>query len=802
MTMNNITASSGENTLDPEYTILHFSGLAQQTGVGLEHPLGTIEGRIRISSQKNLSEIVPDEFLPVIIDTENKLLSLTGISELIKELRKHILELSTLDDKNLIADRNEIKMDVMSNDVINIDPNHSKLLLSEKKTIIHKYISSVARITLLIRAIDSIDEDKKDEYNLIKSQLENWLTILNKILPNLNEDNEINKLIEQEIIKQSNNNFVDFENNEVSRLKKLLSGERAGRDEKKQKKLTARVISVLLGNTDVKKQNEVSKDLSEELWEVASVINDIRLVERFKKEQINLLEIKNQISNIKQEFKSGAKKNNESEEEFADRLNNRILELVIPIVNTTNKLFPHESNKSPSNIAAILYRNEALCSGKAEVISSIMKLIGLESTPINVIQTKNDYHGGHVISKTNLLGKTILFADANFDLAENINPIIQRESTRLLYTAKKVPNNNDSNPNIFKMLRTNGEILFYESDTNAPHKIIADREKGSISFDHNNFALLLEENYQELGLSKHEAMNQAQHHYLEALRINPNDSIAHNNYAILLKQNYQELGLSKQEAMNQAQHHYLEAIRINPNYSIAHNNYAILLQQNYQELGLSKQEAMNQTQHYYLEAIRINPNYSFAHNNYADILEKNYQELGLSKQEAMNQAQHHYLEALRINPNYSTAHSSYAILLQQNYQELGLSKQEAMNQTQHHYKEALRINPNDSITHSNYAILLKENYQELGLSKQKAMNQASYHYQEALKDKNNKYYLWIMTLYADFLLNFVGDKQSALSKYQIALKLMSDNPQLPNLITKESIKIIIKFIQNQQSVHL
>ncbi len=662
MTMDNITASSGENTLiDPEYTKLHFSGLAQQTGVALKDSI-FIEGRSNLNSQGVVREFVPDRLLPIIIKIENQLLSLTGISELIKELRKHILELSTLDDKNLIADRNEIKMDVMSNDVINIDPNHSKLLLSEKKTIINKYISSVARITLLIRAIDSIDGDKKDEYNLIKSQLENWLTILNKILPNLNEDNEINKLIEQEIDKQNNNNFVDFENNEVSRLKKLLSGERAGNNKDKQKKLTMRVISVLLGNTDVKKQNEVSKDLSEELWEISSVINDIRLVERFKKEQINLLDIKQQISAIKQQFEDNQRRNNESEEEFADRLNDRILELVIPIVNTTNKLFPHRSNKSPSNIAAILYRNEAVCSGKAEVISSIMKLIGLESAPIFVIQTNDDYHEGHAISKTNLLGKTILFADANYNSTGNINPIIQRESTRLLYTAKKVPNNNDSNPNIFKMLGTNGEILFYESDTDAPHKIIADREKGSISFDHNNFATHLK---------------------------------------------------------------------------------------------------------------------------------KYYQKLGLSKQEAMNQAQHHYLEALRIDPNHSSTHYNFALLLKQNYQELGLSKQEAMKQASYHYQEALRIDPNHSLAHSNFANLLKQYYQELGLSKKEAVKHVSYHYQETLKDTNFEYYLWIMTLYADFLLNFVGDKQNALSKYQIALKLMNDNPHLPNWLTKNRIEEII-----------
>ena len=49
-------------------------------------------------------------------------------------------------------------------------------------------------------------------------------------------------------------------------------------------KLKKRVISSLLGNTNIKKQNEVAKDLSEELWEIASVVNDIRLIERFKKE--------------------------------------------------------------------------------------------------------------------------------------------------------------------------------------------------------------------------------------------------------------------------------------------------------------------------------------------------------------------------------------------------------------------------------------------------------------------------------------------------------------------------------------
>ncbi|MBU7048523.1 MAG: tetratricopeptide repeat protein [Theionarchaea archaeon] len=196
---------------------------------------------------------------------------------------------------------------------------------------------------------------------------------------------------------------------------------------------------------------------------------------------------------------------------------------------------------------------------------------------------------------------------------------------------------------------------------------------------HNNYGNLLKE------MGKYE---EAEFHYKESLRINPEYAEAHNNYGNLLKE------MGKYE---EAEFHYKESLRINPEYAQAHNNYGNLLK----EMG-----KYEEAEFHYKESLRINPEYAQAHYNYGNLLKE------MGKYE---EAEFHYKESLRINPEYAQAHINYGNLLKE------MGKYE---EAEFHYKESLRINPEDAQAHNNYGVLLKEmgKYEE-----------AAFHYKESLR---------------------------------------------------------------------
>jgi tetratricopeptide (TPR) repeat protein len=200
-----------------------------------------------------------------------------------------------------------------------------------------------------------------------------------------------------------------------------------------------------------------------------------------------------------------------------------------------------------------------------------------------------------------------------------------------------------------------------------------------LAITHSNYALLLKE------MKKYE---EAESHYRESLRINPEYANAHNNYALLLEE------LKKYE---EAESHYRESLEINPEDAQAHNNYALLLEE------LKKYE---EAESHYRESLRINPEYAQAHNNYALLLKE------LKKYE---EAESHYRESLRINPEDADAHYNYAALLEE------LKKYE---EAESHYRESLRINPEYAKAHYNYALLLQE---------LKKYEEAEFHYRESLR---------------------------------------------------------------------
>ena len=80
-------------------------------------------------------------------------------------------------------------------------------------------------------------------------------------------------------------------------------------------------------------------------------------------------------------------------------------------------------------------------------------------------------------------------------------------------------------------------------------------------------------------------------HFLEALRISPDNSEVHYNLATLFTEKFGE--------NEEAKKHFLEALRINPEYSKAHFNLALLLLQAFNDV--------QQVQQHYQKSTALNP---------------------------------------------------------------------------------------------------------------------------------------------------------------------------------------------------
>ncbi len=533
---------------------LPASGLAQQTGVKLvDKETGFVVDELSLPKERaeNL-QITPSEDLPITLQVSDELHSLIGLSELINRLREQLLELMFLDDKSekrsydLVPELNQNRLEQSR---IPLDPQLSAELLNNKKSIIDQYVEKQVRISLLLSAINQLPVNEymqNEKYSIVREQLANWQFIIDSIVPNLAKDQNLQKLIESEYQKQAGVN-----QEEIERLKKLISGERAGTDSSKVEQLKKRVLDALIKNTNIEQKESVGHDLSQELFETASLVNDWRIIDRFKKEaKINLLSMRNKVKKYQEQSQLHPDKS----EELSKKLIKKIL---IPITDVVAEIFPHIDDNSPTWVATTLYRKEAICAGKAEILTTVFRLLGLKSQSVRVSLTLDD-DNRHVVNLTTLLDKSLLVADANYSAGVEEYPdeleILKKDSPRdyghilkeiangkitgkkfgkdfgaLVYQMRKIP------PETFNQLQTNrsqllnkrGKIEYYQTEIPYPHQKIIRGEETPFS-NHNNYIKLLLRTNQ---------IHKLEHHYRESLRLSPYDPVLNCNYANFLSFN-------------------------------------------------------------------------------------------------------------------------------------------------------------------------------------------------------------------------------------------------------------------------
>jgi tetratricopeptide (TPR) repeat protein len=760
-------------------------GLGQQMGVDLIKDGVSVEELLDFQTKpEREKQFVPPEKLPVILDINSQLLDrLTGLGDLIELFRTYILDLSKIKDIS-VTDRTS--QDQSTTTEINVDQQLSKSLLNEKASIIEKYISNQVRIKLLLRAIRELDPSDQKKFKITKTQLENWQDILSELLPNLDKNQQLQAQIQTELEKQRGNG-----DEEIQRLMKMMSGERAQNDGEKQQ-LQQRVIKVLLGNTAMEKKDEVKDDLIEELFVTASTINDIRIIERLKEENIHLVKMRDLVRELQEEYKN--------DPDNAEEINKKIIDdIAIPIANAIHKLFPHIDSNSPSLIAAALYRKEALCVAKAEILASIFKLLGLKGKSVSVQKTMDD-DTDHTIFQANIFNKTTLFIDANFTSFTDKNDHQMKEMQKqyqwsdehlkryaanrnairnqypgshvLIYIAKpKNIQGGENDQNITTIVELNGSQRNLKTSVPHPHQVVIGEKTSPISasayYNHAN-------NFHRLKL-----YFEAEEMYRKAIELSPNYEKTHSDLGVLLEELDRDI---EAEAM------YRKAIELNPNFTAAHYNLGLLLAKS----GERDEEAIKMFE----EVIKLDPKNAEAFNNLGDLLERS----GERDEEAIKM----FEEVIKLDPKNATPHYDLGNLLAKSgkrddeaikmyertielvpksskaHLNLGVlfARSGMYSEAREVYEIAIRLNPGSSIARLNLGNLfskLHRNYE------------AGEIYKEAIELDDPIYKAWIITAYANSLKE-IRRHERAIAQYQKALELMQENLFLPNFMTREEIE--------------
>ena len=429
----------------PEHNpLLRTSGLGQQTGVAVpirDNDTVTVDAipEENWDQLERIFEFAPVESLPVRLDTveRKELETLTGTADLIGTLREHLLGLKTLTDASEWQE---------SRDEIPIDPNELKELLRTRRSVADKYVSARARVELILEAMGKLPKSIRDEYSEVEERLKVWQSILDKILPNLlwvePTDNKPmdsslcdtdeahhrrDKLVAAEKTRQSVPTSKKVKEagleTEVDRLVALLSGSRAGQSMKKhavrhlvrgrpkqawrteknrkrrEERLRERVLRIFLGRdgnpgtTSEARQTDIIKDLDNELWEMASVINDIRLIDRFRRDGVDLWKMKEDVADVFARAKAAEERHGKLDKETRDKLNEELVNILIPLGNATRRLFrvPNDPDIFTTDLSALLYREEAVCAGYSNVLTAMARVLGLKSEVTTVPRTMSSH---------------------------------------------------------------------------------------------------------------------------------------------------------------------------------------------------------------------------------------------------------------------------------------------------------------------------------------------------------------------------------------------------------------------------
>jgi|GEM_PF-2187818 len=130
-------------------------------------------------------------------------------------------------------------------------------------------------------------------------------------------------------------------------------------------------------------------------------------------EVIDLIDARQRVAGIQQkklEIAASEATDLEKRTKLAE-LDNELQQLIIPIANKVDRLFPHEKS---TNLTDVLENEDAICAGKVNVLLAVSKYLGLNARANGVMEIMDNGTSGHVCFECDLPSGDKLVIDSNF----------------------------------------------------------------------------------------------------------------------------------------------------------------------------------------------------------------------------------------------------------------------------------------------------------------------------------------------------------------------------------------------------
>lgn len=173
------------------------------------------------------------------------------------------------------------------------------------------------------------------------------------------------------------------------------------------------LAEVYQSNLSVAEKSREARDLNAAFEANCQSILSDNLSGVENEEVISLVDTKETLLDIKrqtEEIKASDMPQPEKDTRLAE-LDRQIQELMIPIANKIERIFPH---KESTNLTDVLENEDAICAGKVNVLLAVSKYLGLNARANTVLEILDNNTQGHVCCECDLPSGNKLVIDANF----------------------------------------------------------------------------------------------------------------------------------------------------------------------------------------------------------------------------------------------------------------------------------------------------------------------------------------------------------------------------------------------------
>ena len=172
------------------------------------------------------------------------------------------------------------------------------------------------------------------------------------------------------------------------------------------------------------------------------------------------------------------------------------------------------------------------------------------------------------------------------------------------------------------------------------------------------------------------ADGEAETHFIESIRLSPNDVATLGNFANFLA--------NQRDDFDRAEKYFKLALAADPNHATLLCNYASFL--------ADKRQDLVQAERYFQKALAVDPDDATTLGNYALFLQ--------SQRKDVDQADEYYRKALAADPNNANTLGNYALFLQK--------QRRGADRADEYYRKALSTDPNSATILGNYAVFLAD----------------------------------------------------------------------------------------------